>query len=279
MSSRIDRFGRLRAGSDPPSSTNRTDFSTDAVAKGLLTTPRRGVDDAVIVRSERIYNKPLAVSAAERAVETQQAAVEAILDVRAEQVRILEEAEELAVSSRIDRLSTQRAAQESEVTRIRNAASVNGANLFSEGTVDISVTDISRNINEVALLPTSTGVAAVISGRVQTAAGATTMKNTTERAISSLSAFAAGISGIDSKVGSIITKANPNVVAEQAAKAAQSVESFDPTALASAIAGQISDPFISDRLRQEIIDASAAKLDPVRVKNLLDDEEDSDTSS
>lgn len=278
MTERIDRFRRFGAGADPPLDGTKVNIRQDPTVQGLLSTPSGTIDEAAIVRAERIYDKPLAVSLAERIVEKQRSALQAIRATREEQVRILDEAEDLALSARSNTLGQQRSTQETEVTRIRDATTVNGTSLFNDVAFDLSVTDISRGISAQAILPTSSGAVAAISSRGSTPSGAGETKTTTEQAIAALAAFSAGVTGLSAKVGGIIEKEDPNVIADKAAAAEGATESIDPTALASAIASQLSDPFVSERTRQAIIDTSAAKLDPQRVKRLLE-EDDEETSS
>lgn len=276
MSSPIDRLRRLGVGSDPPRGGGRLNLSSDPIAQGLLSAPSRAADEAVIVRAERVYDKPLSVSISERVAEKLQAALNSIRAAREEQYRLADEASSLAQSSRLATLETQNTTQATEITRIRDAASVNGTSLFSGAALDLSVTDVSRNINEAAILPTSSNVAANISASFSTPSQANAAKVLYDRALSEISSLTAGVSSTANDVRALAQRDNPEEVRARAVTEADSRnQAIDPTALASAIASQITDPFITDRARQAIIDTSAANLDPGRVKQLIDEDDKS----
>lgn len=276
MTSPISRFlRRSGGGNDPPLGGTRRDEVARSIDQRLRSEVEVSIDTAAVTRADRIYNKPFAVSLGERFVDTQLAALEAIRGAREEQRRLADEAEDLALSSQNDNLNYQRIQQFTEITRIKNAASVNGIALFSGTPIDLSLTDISRQINKQFVLQNSSTPTAPSSVSLSTPSQASAAKTTFEQALVALAAYTAGVSGIDRKISTVVSKEDPNVIADKAeAEAASRFDGIDPAALASAIASQITDPFLNERARQSIIETASAKLEPERVQELLKEEDD-----
>jgi hypothetical protein len=273
MTSPIDRRRNIGGGTDRPLGATRRDDTAESLFNRILAPPRREVDTAVIIRADRVYNKPSEVSSAERILETRQAAIEAVRAVREEQLRLATEAESLPQSSRLTTLDSQRGLQQAEIGRIGRTLTVNGFEVLSDSEIVVSSTDISRNINEVSVLPKQANLFGWATSLL-TPSLASSAKGSYEEALSALSSFLAGNTAVNRKFSTIIQREDPGVIADKAEADAQSrSDAIDPAALASAIAAQITDPFLNERNRQAIIDTSAAKLDPERAKALLDDDE------
>jgi hypothetical protein len=273
MTNPIDRLRRARGG-DPPLGAPRRDSNAESLSARLGAEPRgEEVDAAVIVRSERVYNKPRAVSLAERFVETQAAALESIRTARLEQYRIAKEAEDLPQSARLTELNDQINTQADEIQRVKAAASVNGIGVLESTPVDLTINVPSRDLNVAAVLPGGSGVTRVINASVATTLNASNAVVRLNVGLTELSSFIAGNEGLSKKISSVVELEDAQTLAAKAeAQAAGGGNLISPAALASVYASELSDPFLTQRSNETIIDSSSNGIDSARTRPTSDEE-------
>ena len=139
--------------------------------------------------------------------------------------------------------------------------------------VDLSINVPSRDLNVAAVLPGGSGVTRVINSSVATTLEAGNAVVRLEVGLTELSSFIAGNEGLTQKISSIVKPEDAQTLAARAeAQAESGGNPISAAALASVYASDLSDPFLTQRSNETIIDSSSNSIDSARTRPTSDEE-------